>query len=187
MVPAWGTSDGPWVTIRDAWPGPTRTFWGAGLGTRAARGDWSLADDALDLAGVVDGNDVVCGAGWAAATVLLAAAQSPPQLIVLFSPPVGLELAEVVGAARADPNVGRDFMMAFGGDAEYWAAAQRQRNFDARVLAYLDQDVLGAARLVTSPVAVVGFTGDRTGLPQGWFVLSVPPEEVPANVLALMR
>ena len=63
VVPAWGTSSGPWKTIRDAWPGPTEIFVGAGLLDQPVPASWSMDSDVGRLATIVDESDVLCAAG----------------------------------------------------------------------------------------------------------------------------
>jgi hypothetical protein len=102
VVPAWGATSGPWKTIRDAWPGPTETFVGAGLLDRPVPTDWSLEVDISQLATIVNESDILCGPGWAASTALLAAVRQRPRAVVLYSPPLGLHFSDTEGLLKSE-------------------------------------------------------------------------------------
>ena len=170
LVPAWATPDGPWTAIRDGWPGSVEVLLGAGLGGVAADEPWALADDVARLAAVLRADDVLCGAGWAATTVLLGAQRVSPRLVALFSPPLGLDLRDLAVQVRGDQEASRELMASFGGSPDHWEMSVRAPNFLHRVDAYLTQDLLAASEGVAAPVVVVspGVVGDH--LPEGWLV-----------------
>ena len=134
VVPAWGTSSGPWKAIRDTWPGPSETFVGAGLLDQPVPAAWSIELDISSLAAVVRESDVLCGAGWAASTALRAAARSRPRSVVLYAPPLGLDFSSEAAEIRTADHA-RAIMSGFGGSADYWIQAERAPNFVSRVQA----------------------------------------------------
>lgn len=187
IVPAWGTPDGAWTRIRDTWPGFVITFWGAGLRGDAVAGDWSLASDVNDLAEMIDEYDVVCGAGWAASTVLLAARARKPRLVVLYSPPIGTDLAPVAEQVRGNARAGRELMSAFGGSSASWDLAVQAGNFTERVHAYLTQRVLDAGADLGCPVVVTTPKSPSAPLPRPWIARTARPEDVAAETLDVLR
>lgn len=168
LVPAWATPDGPWTTIRDRWAGPLEVFIGAGLDGAASDEHWALADDVHQLAEVLRADDVLCGAGWAASTVLLAAQRVTPRLVALSSPPLGLDLHDLAAQVRGDPEASRTLMASFGGSPGYWERALRAPNFLDRVEAYLTQDLSTASEGVAAPIVIVSPGGTDDDLPEGW-------------------
>src|SRR5665213_3330938 len=185
VVPAWGTSSGPWKTIRDAWPGPTETFMGAGLLDLPVPAEWSMELDISSLATVVQESDVLCGAGWAASTALRAAELARPRAVVLYSPPLGLDFSAAADEIRTADDA-REIMSGFGGSAEYWTQAEQASNFVSRVHAYLSQDVAKASKSVACPIIVIWPTAVHSDTPQGWRALVCEPTEAPARILSTL-
>lgn len=184
MVPSWGTRAGDWTRIRDVWPNATHTFMGAGLDGEDAPVDWSPRDDAAALSATIASGDVLCAAGWTAEIVLLAAALNEPSCVLLWSPPLGVDLSSVVDEAVRDPDKGAEFMAAFGGDEAYWQRARRAANFHSRVLAYLRQDVVRASSSVTVKVVVATRSHLNVNLPKDWRSIVCEPGALPV-VLSL--
>ena len=186
VVPAWGTSSGPWKKIRDAWPGPTETFVGAGLLDQAVPIDWSLEVDVSNLAAILQESDVLCGPGWAASTALLAAGCQRPRAVVLYSPPLGLDFSDVAAQVQTAENA-RTVMSGFGGSAEYWSQAEQASNFVSRVHAYLSQDVTRSSKSVACPIVVIWPTAVHPDTPQSWTSVACEPIEVPSQILATLN
>ena len=186
VVPAWGTSSGPWKTIRDAWPGPTETFMGAGLSDQPVPAEWSIESDVSRLATVVRESDILCGAGWAASTALLAAKRTRPRAVVLYSPPLGLDSSDAAAEIQTADDA-RAIMSGFGGSAEYWTQAEKAPNFVSRVHAYLSQDVTKSGQSVVCPIIVIWPAGDHLDTPLGWRAIVCEPTEAPARILSTLN
>ncbi len=185
VVPAWGTSSGPWKTIRDAWPGPTETFMGAGLLDQPVPASWSMDSDVGSLATIVEESDVLCGAGWAASTALRAAGRTRPKAVVLYSPPLDLDFSEATAEIRNSDDA-RKIMSGFGGSPEYWTQAEQATNFISRVQAYLLQDVETSSHSVECPIIVVWPAAVHSNTPQGWTSIVCEPAEAPARILSTL-
>jgi hypothetical protein len=158
-----------------------------GLSAEHVPSGWSIADDVATLGDKVRPTDVLCGAGWAASTVLLAAAIRTPRAVVLYAPPIGIDLSAMTREVRSVKDA-RAFMSRLGGDVAYWDRAQQATNFLARVDAYVSQDVPGAASRVRAPVIVVTREPSRNSNKAGeWTYISGTPGQVPALVAASLR
>ena len=186
VVPAWGTSSGPWKSIRDAWPGPTETFVGAGLLDQPVPADWSMELDISSLASVVQESDLLCGAGWAASTALRAAERSRPRAVVLYSPPLGVDFSKAAAEIRTADDA-RKIMSGFGGTPDYWIQAEQAPNFVSRVQAYLSQDVETSGQSVACPIIVIWPAAAHSHTPPGWRVIVCEPAEAPARVLSTLN
>jgi len=186
VVPAWGTSSGPWKTIRDAWPGPTETFMGAGLLGQPVPAEWSMEIDVSRLATVVRNSDILCGAGWAASMTLRAAERARPRAVVLYSPPLGLDLSQAAAEIQTADDA-RTIMSGFGGSAEFWTQAQQAPNFVSRVHAYLSQNVATSGQPVVCPIIVIWPAADHSDTPLGWRAIVCEPTDVPARILSTIN
>jgi hypothetical protein len=186
VVPAWGTPSGPWKTIRDAWPGPTETFVGAGLLDRPVPTDWSLEVEISQLATIINESDILCGPGWAASTALLAAGRRRPRVVVLFSPPLGLDFSDAAAQIGSAEDA-RAVMSRFGGSAEYWAQAEQASNFVTRVRAFLLQNVAASSQSVECPIIVIWSAMGHLDTPEGWTNIACEPIEVPSQILATLN
>src|SRR5665213_2288205 len=186
VVPAWGTSSGPWKSIRDAWPGPTETFVGAGLLDQPVPADWSMELDISSLASVVQESDLLCGAGWAASTALRAAERSRPRAVVLYSPPLGIDFSKAAAEIRTADDA-RKIMSGFGETAEYWTQAEQASNFVPRVHAYLSQDVAKASESVACPIMVIWPPETNSHTPPGWRAIVCELTEAPTRILSALN
>jgi hypothetical protein len=130
--------------------------------------------------------DVLCGAAWAASTVLLAAHDAAPRAVVLYAPPIGIDLSSVA-AVVSTVEQARATISRFGGDEQYWDRAQQAPNFLPRVRAYLTQDACATAAHVQAPILAITPKGRAlTDAAKGWTWATGTPEQVPAAVGAFL-
>lgn len=144
---------------------------GAGLGDRPVDDKWTLDNDVAELVEVVTPDDVLVAPGWSAELGLQTARYVVPLAVMLWSPPVGVDVSASVAQAEIEPSSAIELMAKLGGPADYWQRMRGSSWATSRAISYLKQDPLKAAGSVPNVRVFAGWPGceyPKVSTPSNW-------------------